>query len=536
MGNPTKDFETSLHIADPVIPILHGLSKIHKSIHPLPMRPIVSGINSLNERLCEWLDTVLQPLVRKLPRHLQDNRDVLTSFEDFSWTEDSTWISYDVESLYTCIPHFVAIKALEHHFSVNHHLSEDLKGFVIDVTLYLMTHNFFHFNDRYNLQLKGVSMGAKFSPSLANLVMAWWEEIYIYNDNNPFVKGLGWYGRYIDDDLIVWQGNVSAIPALTQYLNCNPLNLKFVLSAQGDNIHFLDLCLTGTLLEGVRSTSFRKPTAGNAILHFNSFHPLKAIPVGELSRIRRNCSDQVDFSNEAAQTTDRLKNRGYPQLVLDRSHNSQFSQIKSIVERYIPMLSEYTTLDMILQEGFQVVSRRPQTLANILSPSMFSKRAKPPTWLSHKGFFRCGTHPCRACLYANPINNFQNSDSSRSYDVKQYTYCNSCCVVYCIFCNLCNVQYIGCTKGKLKIRILEHLKSITNPGTRMLSFAAQHFIEKHDSHTNSFKFFAIEKVSMSPRGGDLQHKLRDREAFWILSLGSMFPRGLNSRKEFMFHY
>lgn len=198
------------------------------------------------------------------------------------------------------------------------------------------------------------------------------------------------------------------------------------------------------------------------------------------------------------------------------------------------MLSEDTALETILQEGFQVVSRRPQTLANILSPSMFCKQVK--SWLSHKGFFRCGTHPCRACLYANPTKESQNSDSSRSYGIKQYTNCNSCCVVYCIFCNLCNVQYIGCTKRKLKIRILEQLNSITNPGTRMLAFAAQHFLDKHDSHTNSFKFFAIEKVSMSLRGGNLQHKLRDREAFWILTLDSMFPRGLNSRWEFMFHY
>lgn len=54
----------------PVMAIFHYLSKTHKGLNPLVGKPIVSGIGSLNERLGQWLDTPLQPLVRELPTEL----------------------------------------------------------------------------------------------------------------------------------------------------------------------------------------------------------------------------------------------------------------------------------------------------------------------------------------------------------------------------------------------------------------------------------------------------------------------------------
>lgn len=49
-----------LYVDNPVIPIIHGLPKVHKGVTPPPLRPIISGINSLGETLSEWLDSLLQ--------------------------------------------------------------------------------------------------------------------------------------------------------------------------------------------------------------------------------------------------------------------------------------------------------------------------------------------------------------------------------------------------------------------------------------------------------------------------------------------
>lgn len=53
-----KEFD-SLNAQHPIISIYHGLPKIHKGGFPPPLRPIISGIGSLCERLSEWVDVYL---------------------------------------------------------------------------------------------------------------------------------------------------------------------------------------------------------------------------------------------------------------------------------------------------------------------------------------------------------------------------------------------------------------------------------------------------------------------------------------------
>uniref|UniRef100_A0A671LQ20 Uncharacterized protein n=1 Tax=Sinocyclocheilus anshuiensis TaxID=1608454 RepID=A0A671LQ20_9TELE len=48
------------------IPVLYTLPKIHKSLEDPPMRPIVSGNGSLTETLSKFIDSLIQPIVKKL--------------------------------------------------------------------------------------------------------------------------------------------------------------------------------------------------------------------------------------------------------------------------------------------------------------------------------------------------------------------------------------------------------------------------------------------------------------------------------------
>lgn len=168
LGVLTRRQADYIYVENPIVPILHSLPKVHKQIRPPPMRPIVSGIGSVNERLCEWLDSLLKPLVRIMPGFIQDSRDVLNAFDSKLWKQEYTWITYDVESLYTAIPHSIALWALEYHFSSNSNFTLDLRNYALQVTDFLMKHNYFFFNSQFFLQVRGVSMGAKYSPSLAN--------------------------------------------------------------------------------------------------------------------------------------------------------------------------------------------------------------------------------------------------------------------------------------------------------------------------------------------------------------------------------
>ena len=56
---------------------------------------------------------------------------------------------------------------------------------------------------------------------------------------------------------------------------------------------------------------------------------------------------------------------------------------------------------------------------------------------------------------------------------------------------------------------------------------AVHFNDfKHD--ISSFKFQGIEKVTLPERGGNIDEILNRREVYWIYTLQTLFPKGLNA--------
>lgn len=240
------------------------------------------------------------------------------------------------------------------------------------VVNYLLKHNIFMFDKKFYLQFTGPSMGAKFSPSLPNVFMSWWEYQYDLSTRNPVFGCFVWYGRYIDDLIYIWGSDVAAIPDCVTYFNNNSFGLKFTHSVDSTLISYLDLTLSGDHITGkVHSVSFRKETAGNTILRANSCHSkhtIRDIPVGELTRMKRNCSLPEDFSCQAG---DHLHQWGYPVWILNRAlrrvqsvprfkllsnnmktrktdnskipmtfsttFNAQYGSISKIIEKYLPM-------------------------------------------------------------------------------------------------------------------------------------------------------------------------------------------------------
>ncbi|KAM9323956.1 cytochrome P450 2F2-like [Gastrophryne carolinensis] len=139
------------------------------------------------------------------------------------------------------------------------------------------------------------------------------------------VDALELYGRYIDDLIFIWKGGEDSIKSFVDYLNNNSLNLEFTFEYNPCTISFLDLTIgvnqdTGTLY----TKTYRKDTAGNMTLRADSCHPphtIRAIPLGEMVRARRNCSEQAAFDMELDVISDRLLNRGYSPNVLERAKN-----------------------------------------------------------------------------------------------------------------------------------------------------------------------------------------------------------------------
>lgn len=89
------------------------------------------------------------------------------------------------------------------------------------------------------LQNNGTAMGANFPPSYPNLMMGFWEHMYL-TANHPFAAHVIYYGRYIDDIVIIWDGSSQDINAFVQYCNQNS-GLSFTHVADPNTLAFLDL-------------------------------------------------------------------------------------------------------------------------------------------------------------------------------------------------------------------------------------------------------------------------------------------------------
>lgn len=221
------------------------------------------------------------------------------------------------------IPHDMGTQAIFDTLKETQKYTTDFIHFNLLVLEFLLTHNFSHFNGVYYLQRCGTTMGTSFGPTYANLYMGRWEQCHVYGCDYPYWEHIVWYGRYIDD-LFIWQGPQEGITELHKQLNNNDYNLQLALEHHKGEINFLDLTLKGNSHTGKIDTHvYRKPTAGNMILRYNSCHPkhtVNSIPYGQFTRYRRNCSSEEAYIEQSKQLGDRLCSQGYSRELITTAH------------------------------------------------------------------------------------------------------------------------------------------------------------------------------------------------------------------------
>jgi len=96
-------------------------------------------------------------------------------------------------------------------------------------------------------------------------------------------------------------------------------------------------------------------------------------------------------------------------------------------------------------------------------------------------------------------------------------------VIYLLKCP-CGFAYVGKTTRPLKIRISEHISNIRNHDIK--SLVAVHFSQA-SHNVSSLRYCGIELVKQPFRGGDVNRLLLKWEAFWIYTLDTLAPKGLN---------
>ena len=259
--------------------------------------------------------------------------------------QDLLLVTLDVKSLYPSIPQGPGIEmALQRVVPTTPPTSREhqFKNMLRDFLRIILGDNHFQFGEKFYDQKKGVAMGTKCAPQLANLFMASLEEKALNSWPGP--QPIKWL-RFLDDVFMLWQGSEEQLSTFHDHLNDQMHGIKFTMEASRGSATFLDL----TISKGQR---FRetgkldvslhiKETNPQCFLHSSSCHPFatfRTILRGEIMRTLRCTSSPVTFITNLEKLLDKFRSRGYPEWLIrqeaDRtSHINRDTLMKPTTKR-----------------------------------------------------------------------------------------------------------------------------------------------------------------------------------------------------------
>ena len=531
------------------------LPKIHKQGNP--GRPIISSNGHPTERISEFVDYHLKPLVQNLPSFIKDTTHFLLQLQKLGPLPDnSLLVTLDVSSLYTNIPHNEGIDACRYFLNTRQDKLLPAEN-ICDLIRMILTMNNFSFNDEHYLQKHGTAMGTRMAPSYANLFMGKFEQQAIDNSSlKPFI----WW-RFIDDIFMIWTHGEEHLKTFIGYLNSFHPSIKFT-HEYSNSLHqtlpFLDVQVH-LINNHIQTDLHTKPTDKHQYLLKTSCHPnhtKKAIPFSLFLRIRRICSTETFFDQRSRELIEYLAKRGYSRTSLQRdanrvrsiprhatlqpqeqksaktdrtpfvtSFNPALPKISSVVNKYTTLLQATASCKKAFPNPSVIAYRRNASLRDLLVHSTLSHENSSSQ--QPAGIKKCNHPRCLTCSFLQEgQTNYTFFTTNEARKITDSISCHSKNLIYLIECTKCHLQYIGETKRQLNERFGEHRRSILNHHQLSITTPVSLHFNQAGHSINDVHLIPIELIR-SKR--DSVRKAR--EAHLINKAKTLHPFGINRRDE-----
>ena len=423
---------------------------------------------------------------------------------------------------------------------------------------FVLSNNYFEFDDKIYHQQKGTAIGTKFAPPYACIFMDWFEESFLATcEIQPWA-----YFRYIDDIFIIWTGGIKELRKFLQAFNNFHPSIKLDWKYTGKEtpqVEFLDVTLS---IKGLNISYdlYCKPTDCHQYLHYQSCHPhhTKSSSVySQVLRISKRCNNKEKLDNHISSLKNWFLDRGYPEDLIrsqtmkaieeiDRRENLSLEGISQnadsnsketgvvFVATYHPAL---TKINRIIGKNLHILYRNSRckevfrekpfvTFRNCKKIKDRLVRAKLPPLVERRGSFQCGHPRCDTCKNIVQTVEFTSNATNTTFKINFGLDCNSMAVIYLITCKICGIQYVGECTTKWRTRwanYIQHSKHARKGQKHNQTEFHKHFLrDDHNGLVSDVEVTLIDKTnSVSPKIG---------ERFWINKLDTL-NRGLNDNKD-----
>ena len=259
-------------VNNPKLGRFYLLPKIHKRLHNVPGRPVISNSGYYTDNISSFLDFHLKPLPQKVMSYIEDTNYFLRKIANLpSLPDDLILCTIDVVGLYPDITHeeeLIAIRNAPDTRKDKTILTDSL----IELVECVLKNNIFEHDKSAFKQLRGTVIGTKMAPPYAIIFMDSLEKDIL---SNILLKPLVWW-RYIDDIFMMWEHGEETLKTL----NCYHPTIKFTAEYSRAKINFLDVTVIKKGNQLVTDL-YIKPTDTHQYLHASSchvFHCKKSIP------------------------------------------------------------------------------------------------------------------------------------------------------------------------------------------------------------------------------------------------------------------
>ena len=171
------------------------LPKIHKRLHNIPGRPVITNSSYFAENISSFVDFNSKPKAQKVKSYIQDTKNFLKKAANLPpLPDDLILFKIDVVGLYPNIPYEEGLIAITKALDTRKDKTISTDS-LIDLAECVLKHNIFEHDKAVFKQLKGTATGTKMAPPYAIIFMEFLEEEML---SNSLFKPIVWW-CYTDD-------------------------------------------------------------------------------------------------------------------------------------------------------------------------------------------------------------------------------------------------------------------------------------------------------------------------------------------------